>query len=64
MTYAVGLASKDWTVRRAAVDVLRSSALLFGPELESDKVWDSGDTRCLTARCLRCLEQNRFDKVR
>jgi hypothetical protein len=39
--------------------------MLFGPLLEPEGCWDSGDARCVSARCIRALDQFcKFDKVR
>lgn len=59
------LSSKDWFARKAAADLVRAAVMLYGPLLEPDGVWQAGDVRCLSARCIRALDQwCRFDKVR
>ena len=52
--------------RRAAADLLRAAALLYGPVLEPEGCWDAGDpSRSLTARCATALDQFcKFDKVK
>ena len=52
--------------RRAAADLLRAAALLFGPVLEPEGCWDAGDpSRSLTTRCVTALDQFcKFDKVK
>ena len=61
---AIGaLASKDWATRKAGVDLLRGTALIFGPLMEPSSSWDAGDAKSLTARCIRSLESVRFDKI-
>ncbi len=52
-------------MRRSCADLLRTATLLYGPVLEPEGCWDMGDTRCLTARCVRALDQFcKFDKVK
>ncbi|GAX75584.1 hypothetical protein CEUSTIGMA_g3028.t1 [Chlamydomonas eustigma] len=59
------LASKDWFLRRASADMICTAALVYGPALEPESCWDANDSRSLTARCIRALDQFcKFDKVK
>jgi hypothetical protein len=59
------LTAKDWAVRRAAADALRTCVLLLGPAMEPEGRWMLGDPSSLTHRCLSALDAHscKFDKV-
>lgn len=58
------LNAKDWAVRKAAADALVAVALILGRDMEPEGCWLRDDPRSVTGRCIRALEEDRFDKVR
>ncbi len=57
------LAHKDWAVRKAAGDTLKTAVIVLGPQIEPEGVWDVDSPASLTGRCLQGLEGAKFDKV-